>query len=285
MPVKFLLHPHTGARLEFADAPRILEDAGIMPSYAVEAIIREYADNKPAFHVRPSDVSPAFVCRRQKVWQATHDYGVNPLEAEGMMEGSALHDQLRTHEIEVPSTVHEKQQRFEVCDVPMRGRIDWLFDDRIEDLKTSTPFWITRYGPKGSKTRPWVDIWQPKDVNNDVEKWQIQLSIYRILLEKSGGKAPLMGRVWRRYSGVKADKERWRRFDFPLLDESQLEGVAGEWMRGLRDSLMEAEVDIDAWKKAPADGKAFVGSRGNQWACDRCQFRKDCEAVEGWSGF
>ena len=78
MPVKWLLHPHTGAKLSFEEAPRILEDAGIMPSYAVEAVIKEYRDDEPSFFVRPSDVQPTFTCRRQRVWQATHDYGINP---------------------------------------------------------------------------------------------------------------------------------------------------------------------------------------------------------------
>ena len=294
MPVKFLLHPHTRVRLEFADAPRILEEAGIMPSYAVEAIIREFSDEKPAFNVRPSDVNPAFTCRRQRVWQSTHEYGVNPLDIEGMTEGSAFHAQLGAHEIVVPGpefTQGNEEVRLNVCDVAMRGRIDWLFENRIEDLKTSTPFWIAKFPSKEAKAkdpslRPYAEIWVPKNEDDDVKKWQIQLSIYRILLEKSGRKAPGMGRVWRRYSGVKADKGRWKRFDFPLLSETELDLVAGEWMRGLRDGLSEAEtVDPEAWRKVPADGKAFVGSRGNQWACDRCPLRRQCEDVEGWSGF
>lgn len=287
MPVCYLLHPKTGCRLEFKDAPSRLEAEGIMPSYAVEAVIREYQDDVGSFHVRPSDVTPSMTCRRQRVWMSTHEYGVNPLEVEGMLEGSAFHSQLQTHEIEVPEQIPDSEKRLEVCGVPMRGRIDWLFNDRIEDLKTSTPFWITKYGAKGSGVKPWVEIWQPKD-EDDVAKWRIQLSIYRVLLEKSGREAPLVGRIWRRYSGVKADKPRWKRFDFALLNESELELVAGEWMRVLRDGLAEAEVnDPEAWCNMPADGKAFVGSRGNQWACDKCpkDCRSACEAKEGWQGF
>jgi hypothetical protein len=290
MGVKYLLHPQDGRRLEFSEAPAILERDGVMPSYAVEAIIREYADEKPAFHVRPSDVSPMFVCRRQRVWMSTHDYGINPLDAEGMVEGSALHAQLRTHEIEVPTQQLEgrplkdgggysiKETRLEVMGVPMRGRIDWLFEDRIEDLKTSTPFWAVKFGAKGSGERASTYIWTPKDDGaSDVKNWQIQLSIYRILLEKSGREAPSMGRVWRRYSGVKSDKGRWKRFDFPLFNEAELDTLVGDWVRSLSEALAKAEVaDSEAWRDTPADGRTMVGSRGNYWRCDPCPLKARC---------
>jgi hypothetical protein len=260
-----------------------------MPSYAVEAILREYADEKPAFHVRPSDVSPIFICRRQRVWMSTHDYGINPLEAEGMVEGSALHAQLGTHEIEVPERTYSREvdgdgnqivyeERLEVMGVPMRGRIDWLFEDRIEDLKTSTPYWAVKFGAKGSGERASTYIWTPKDDGaSDVKNWQIQLSIYRILLEKSGREAPRMGRVWRRYSGVKSDKGRWKRFDFPLLNEAELDVVVGDWVRSLSEALAKAEVaDPEAWRDTPADGRGMVGSRGNYWKCDPCPLKRQC---------
>lgn len=297
MPVKYLLHPLKGTKLTFEEAPKVLEDDGVMPSYAVEAIIRDYQDDKGSFHVRPSDVSPKFTCRRQRVWQSTHDYGVNPLDAEGMVEGSALHAQLSSQEIMVPQfqdKVHEEVERMcgdmpyrlEVCGVPMRGRLDWLFPDRIEDLKTKTPFWAVKFGPKGSGEKPFAYIWEPKSDDDDIATWRLQLSIYRLLLEKSGRPAPSRGRVWRRYSGVKSDKGRWKRYDFTLLSESELEAEVGPWIRTLQEGLSKAEVsDPEAWRGVPADGKEMVGNRGNQWKCDKCELRRECEAVEGWSGF
>ena len=299
MPVTHLIHPIKGTRLEFADAPRVLEEDSVMPSYAVEAIIAEHRDEKPAFNVRPSDVAPAFVCRRQRTWMATHDYGINPLEAEGMLEGSALHEQLGTHEISVPEPHFSREldgdgnqivyeDRIEVMGVPMRGRLDWLFPDRIEDLKTKTPFWAVKFGPKGSGERPYAYIWEPKSDDDDIKGWQLQLSIYRILLLKSGQEAPAMGRVWRRYSGVKADKPRWKRYDFPLLDEAGLDAVVGDWVRGLSEGLSAAEVkDPEAWRGVPADGLAMVGSRGNKWCCERCpaSCKKACDDVEGTVGW
>jgi len=200
---------------------------------------------------------------------------VSPLDLEAMGEGSALHASYKADEIEVPAA-DSQQERLDVCGVLTRGRIDWLTPDLIEDLKTSSPFWITKYGPKGSGIKPWVEVWEP-DPKEDIEGWKIQLSIYRVLLEKSGYPAPTKGRVWKRWSGVKTDKSvRWRRFDFDLLDEKGLEVRVGQWMRDLDKGLSKAETDIDAWKDTPADGRKMVGSRGNYWACDRCPLKDAC---------
>ena len=65
MPVGWLLGPK-GERVDFDSAPAWFEDRGIMPRYAVEAILADL-DRKPSFHVRPSDVVPKFTCRRQRV--------------------------------------------------------------------------------------------------------------------------------------------------------------------------------------------------------------------------
>jgi hypothetical protein len=287
MPVKWLLGPK-GEKVSFEEAPAWFEDRGIMPSYAVVAIIQGYADERPAFNVRPSDISPKFTCRRQRVWMATNEYGVNPLAEEAMLEGSALHEQLGAMEIEVPERYFSREvdanaeqvvygdERLPVCGVPMRGRIDWLFPDRIEDLKTSTPFFITKYGAKGSGIKPWVDIWLPPE-DDDVQNWRIQLSLYAVLLQKSGKDAPTRGRVWRRWSGVKADKVRWKKFDFDLLTEAGLEAAIGQWARDLHASLKEAEGgNVDAWKTTPADGREMVGSRGNMWRCEPCPLKTAC---------
>jgi hypothetical protein len=238
------------------------------------------------------------------VWQSTHDYGINPLEAEGMVEGSALHEQLGAHEIEVPGkdspltatallsmqkgpwTEQEVDRRMMVCGVPMRGRIDWLFEDRIEDLKTKTPFWAVKFGAKGSGERAYAYIWEPKSDDDDIKGWQLQLSIYRVLLLKSGKDAPSMGRVWRRYSGVKANQPRWRRYDFPLLDEAGLETVVGDWVRGLQDGLSAAEVkDPEAWRAVEPDGLKMVGSKGNYWKCDVCPLKRECFALNSLEVF
>ena len=285
MPITHLIHPKTGARLDFAKAGAILEEDGIMPASAVDAIIASIGEDKPAFNVRPSDVVPSMECRRQRVWMATHDCGANPLEMEVMLEGSALHAYYGAEEITVP----KDGVRVDICGVPMRGRMDWLDKHRITDLKTSTPFWKVTYPPKpldGSlKAKPFADIWEP-DAKEDIAKWQIQLSIYAILLRKSGREAPSMGRVWRRWAGVKADKGRYKRFDFPLLSEAELEARVGEWIMDLADWLNEAKTDVDAWKHAEPDGRSIVGSRGNLWKCERCQLRAECDATGGeWVGF
>ena len=290
MPIKWLLHPKTNKPLSFEDAPSILEEEGLMPSYAVQVIIDENNGEDPSFNVRPSDVQLGFTCRRQRVWMTNHDYGINPLDAEGMLEGSALHEQLGAHEIVVPLPKFTDQnindfangitinERENICGVPMRGRIDWLFDDRIEDLKTTTPYWIGKYPPKGSENRwPIATIWEKdsRDVE-DIEKWKIQLSIYSCLLQKSGQEAPSRGRVWRRYGGVKAEHGRWKRFDFDLLTEEQLEAQVGPWVRELAVGLTAAETDPDAWKNIPSDGRSMVGSKGNMWQCDKCPFKEAC---------
>ena len=291
MPVKWLLHPGTGERLSFEEAPARLDCDGLMPSFAVEAVVRQHKESKPSFNVRPSDVSPTMACRRQRVWETNHEYGANPLVIESMTEGSAYHTVLGTQEIEVPPRSPKNEWiGLPVCGVPMRGRIDWLLPDRIDDLKTSTPFWYPRFPTKEMKAkdptlRAWCEIWQPKD-EDEIAKWVIQQSIYRVLLIKSGLQAPIMGRVWRRYSGVKGEKGRYKRFDFTLLTEEELEAKVGPWVRGLAEALSKAESgDIGAWRTVPADGREFIGSKGNRWACDRCPARKECDMTGGWVGF
>lgn len=300
MPIRFLLGPQ-GQHVEFEDAPGWFEALGIMPSYAVQAIIESAEDSKPSFNVKPSDVNPAFNCRRQRVWQATNDYGVNPLDMEAMLEGGALHKAFGSMEVDVPAQnvldvtpegqlPVSKPNRLDVCGVPMRGKIDWLTPDRIEDLKTTTPFWIARFATKEQKlkdptARPWAEIWEPKDDTKDIENWQLQLSIYAILLAKSGKHAPTEGRIWRRYGGVKADKPRWKRFDFALLSEDELDARVGDWIRGLWEGLQASQSDDHAWKGVPADGREFIGSRGNLWACDRCALRDLCFKQDGLEVF
>ena len=294
MPARWCIAPD-GSKVSFEDAPAYFESRGIMPSYAVKSVLGD-TEGEGSFNVRPSDVNPKFTCRRQRVWMAGHDYGMNPLQAEGMLEGSGFHSQLGAMEIEVPSQpttnllfvgsdgeIVDKNgpNRLEVCGVPMRGRIDWLFEDRIEDLKTKTPFWAVKFGAKGSGERACAYIWEPKSDEDDILGWTIQLSIYRVLREKEGKPAPTQGRVWRRYGGVKADQPRWKRFDFPLLDEAGLEGVVGEWMRGLSKGLTEAKLDSEAWKLVEADGREMVGSKGNYWQCDRCPCKSQCFTLEG----
>ena len=283
MPARWCIAPD-GSKVAFEDAPAYFEGRGIMPSYAVKAVLGD-VDGEVSFNVRPSDVNPKFTCRRQRVWMTRHDYGVSPLQSESMLEGSGFHSQLGAMEIEVPERqsllMPGEPTRLEVCGIPMRGRIDWLFDDRIEDLKTKTPFWAVKFGAKGSGERAYAYIWEPKSDEDDILGWTIQLSIYRVLLEKSGQAAPSQGRIWRRYGGVKADQPRWKRFDFPLLDEAGLEAVVGEWVRGLSKGLTEAKVDPEAWRLVEPDGREMVGSKGNYWQCDRCPLKDDCFKQEG----
>ena len=195
-----------------------------------------------------------------------------------MGEGSALHASFKAMEIEVPSQegLSNPELRLKVCGVPTRGRIDWLNEDRIEDLKTKTPYWGVNFGNKEKGIKPYAYIWEPKDDSDDIKGWQIQLSIYRVLLEKSGQRPPVVGRVWRRYSGVKSDQPRWKRYDFPLLDEVGLERLVGDWMRGLQDGLSASQNDAEAWRTVAADGRGMVGSKGNYWQCDRCQLKDAC---------
>jgi hypothetical protein len=285
MPVTHLIHPLTKKPLAFHEAPERLDHDGVMPSYAVEAIVREYIHQEPAWFVRPSDVVPSMVCRRQRVWEATHDFGINPLEAEGMLEGSAFHSVMEAEEVDTPERAQGEDRRLPVCGVLMRGRIDWLRMDRIEDLKTSTPFMVPRFptpAEKAAGAKVGVRVWEPPD---DEDKWRIQLSIYGVLLMKEGKSSPAKGRVWRRYSGVKADQGRWKRFEFMLYDEAGLERVVGPWMRKLSEGLTEARTNVDAWKSMPADGREMVGKSG-MWKCNRCPLREPCDANDkNWAQF
>lgn len=281
MPITHLLHPRTGAVLLFDEAPDILEEEGIQPAEAVQAIIKDLG--KPSFNVRPSDLVPSMNCRRQRVWMETHDYGVDPLGEEDPMEGDFWHKALGTQEIEVPGD----GARAEVCGVPMRGRLDWPPTERIKDLKTTKPFWVAKTSTKEEKAAgafwAYAKIWEPKTYDNDIEKWQYQLSVYAILWSKKTGQpAPKMGRVWRRYGGVKGENGRYKRFDFPLLTEEELERKIGPWMRSLQEGLKKAEAgDTDAWKTLPADGREFKKGDGTLWACARCPARGPCGEADG----
>jgi hypothetical protein len=102
---------------------------------------------------------------------------------------------------------------------------------------------------------------------------------------KEGKSSPAKGRVWRRYSGVKADQGRWKRFEFMLYDEAGLERVVGPWMRKLSEGLTEARTNVDAWKSMPADGREMVGKSG-MWKCNRCPLREPCDANDkNWAQF
>ena len=307
MPVKWLLHPGTGERLSFEEAPARLDRDGLMPSFAVEAVVKQHKESKPSFNVRPSDLVPAMECRRQRVWMESHDYGVNPLDEEAQMEGSGFHHVFGTMEMTVPPAAipYPKElvngnvaayaiapDRLPVCGVLMRGRVDWLDGDTITDLKTTAPFWIARFATKEQKAkdptlRPWAEIWEPKSYDDDIKKWRAQLSAYGVLLKKSGQPAPTKGIIWRRYGGVKSDKPRYTKFTFALLTEEQLETEMGPWMRSLRDGLATVANNLEAWRDMPADGREMIGSKGNMWKCDKCPCRKPCENVDlgTWAGF
>jgi hypothetical protein len=303
VPAAYVIGPK-GERLTFAEAPQVYEDAGLMPHYAVQALLGE-GERQPSFNVRPSDVNPKMTCRRQRVWMTNHDYGVDPRALEAMEEGTALHDRYGTQEIEVPIKhpidtygghaliINKHPERLPVCGVPMRGRIDFLFPERIEDIKTSTPFWIPRFPSKEAKLadptlRPYADIYVNASFEeDDIKNWKLQLSIYRVLLEKEGKPAPTKGRVWRRLAGVKADTPgRWKRFDFDLLDEAGLEAEVGPWVRELQVALTAAEAGgTDAWQLASADGKEMTSSRKGLWKCNSCPAKDACFRHDGMDVF
>lgn len=280
MPVKFLLHPKDGRRLEFAEAAPVLDrDCDIPP--AVTALVIADLGGETQTHVRPSDVVPAMTCRRQKVWMSANEYGVNPLERWPMIEGTAIHKALATQEIEVPGN----GERVEVCGVEMRGHIDNVDGDTIEDYKTKSPFYITKYGPKGSGVKPWVEPWEP-DLAKQIDDHKHQLSLYGVLLRKGKDIHTTYGRIRRIYRGMKADKGIFKTIKFPLMTEAQLEVEVGPWMRELDNGLKMAEIkDPEAWRTIKADGREFIGSRGQLWACERCSLCKQCEEESGWSGF
>lgn len=274
MPITHLLTP-TGSPLSFAEAPDWYDGHGLMPRAAVQRVIDDIAAESGK-HVRPSDVVPEMNCRRRRVYEATTPYGVNPLDEWAKHEGTAIHEYLGSEEIEVPGD----GERAPVCGVPMRGHID-ILDNRVVDIKSTSPFWIAKFPPKGAtERRPFAAIYERPEAE-DVGKWQPQLSIYAILLGKSGRPAPTEGEVWRAYRGVKGSQGAWKRFRFPLLTEEELERKYGGWIRGLASAL----VDEDP-KAVEPDGRKFVGSRGNLWCCDSCPFRRACdEASPGWASF
>ena len=294
MPAAFIIHPESGESLSFEDAPQRLDNDGLMPWFAVKAIIERYAERKPSFNVRPSDLTPSMECRRQRVWKESHPHGINPLEEEYPVEGGALHEAYGTAEIDLPSK--KEGERILVMGIPMRGKMDFMPIDAFEDLKSTTPYWYPRFATKEQKAadptlRPYAAIWEPSDYSSDIEKWQFQLSTYRVMAIKDGlfaeETAPKIGRVWRRYGGVKTDKPRYKKFEFPLLSEEELDARIGDWARTLRDGLTTAAGgDAEAWKTMPADGRQITSSRQGLWKCNRCPLRNECDAFDGsWEAF
>jgi CRISPR/Cas system-associated exonuclease Cas4 (RecB family) len=188
-----------------------------------------------------------------------------------MLEGTAIHKALATTELKIPGD----GKRVEVCGVPIRGQIDLIEGDTIVDYKTKSAFYITRYGVKGSGTKPWVDIWEPEE-ENSIGDFVDQLSIYGVILRKGLDIHTNYGKVHRIYRGVKPDKGAFRTFLFTLLTEEELENKIGPWLRSLAVGLTTATNNSNAWKDMPPDGRGFISSRGAMWMCDKCQLKEAC---------
>lgn len=275
MPVKWFIGPK-GERVEFTDAPVKLERLMDVPQAVTILVINDLQKNQRQTHVRPSDLPMHMTCRRQKVWEAANDYGVDIRECWPMQEGTAIHNAIGTAEIEVPGG----GARATVCGVEMRGRIDDIEGDTIVDYKTKSAYFSTRYGAKGTGVKPWIAIWEPDEVNV-IKDYQHQLSICGVLLAKGQDVHTTKGKVHRIYRGVKAKDGAFKTYRFPLLTEERLEREIGPWLRVFSIALALNATNPEKWKDVPADGQKFVSTKGAKWACDRCPLREECDQQEG----
>ena len=169
----------------------------------------------------------------------------------------------------------------------MRGRMDLASPEAITDYKSVSPYWHIKYGPKGSGVKPTVGIWVPDD---EPEKAQVQVSIYNLLLPE--GQRRGRGVMWRVYRGVKSNVPAWRRYEFPLLTEAQLEAKCGPWVRQLAEWLGQAnelygrgEDTTRIVDSIPAEGMKMQRRDGSRWNCETCALRERCEKLTGWENF
>ena len=280
MPAYWLTHPVTGEALKSDTVVARLAKECDIPAAVTKLILAGMEGHGAQTNPRPSDFPMHMTCRRQLVWMAANPYGVNPLQAWPMIEGTAIHNALETQEVEVPGD----DKRIEVCGVPMRGRIDLIEGHEIVDYKTKSPYFSTKYGAKGSGVKPWIAIWEP-DQDSIIKDYQDQLSICGVLLAKGKDIHCTHGRVERIYRGVKAKDGAFKTYRFPLLTEDQLERTIGPWLRAFYQGLQDAQNDANAWKAMPADGRQFQGRQG-LWKCKDCVCKGPCDDTDkNWEVF
>lgn len=271
MPARWLIHPNTGAKVGFEEAPALFERLGILPTLVTNALIAELKGDEGGEFVRPSQLTPKLTCRRQEVLHRHGEYGENPLRLWAMHEGTAIHQYLKTEEVRLPP-----EGRLEVVGVPMKGTADVSGED-IVDIKSKSPYIAYNYKEKRTY------VWEPPD---GAEEHKYQLAAYGILREKAGLGRARRGVVWRVWRGVKSEQKGWTKFEFPLLTEEQLEEEIGPWVRDLARWLKQGKEDLEgAITAAAPDGRKFFSERKGYWKCNECELKTRCEREVGWTEF
>lgn len=234
------------------DAPRIFEEAGIMPQEAVQAMIdSESVEHEEHTLISPSKLIASHTCRREVLIKHFLPYDADPFALWAALEGTLWHAAFAhagkkldgwLRELSLPRPVDIEKLGGKLARVEgvlaievlpglfMRGTLDRLSLDYRElgDHKTQ----------KYSKT-DYAD--QSKFGPGDAENWRVQLSVYAFMVEDVFGVKPDRAFVWRTYRGSLDRARTFRKIPITLLSREQVLERVGEFAYSLRDILAQAQ--------------------------------------------
>ena len=252
-----LICPVSAQEVPLSEAPLYFEDKGIAPAEAVAFYIRserpgilplspfEYLPIEPVHgdktfssSLSPSSCSPNSVCLREVAISRALPFSSAPASGWMANEGTALWTSLKRagamsppYEYEVTVGQPDKIEILKGWFV--RGTIDRLRRD--EKGKVVEIFDI--------KTKRFLKT--DRGLESD---WQLQMNCYARLLRNSGqtadGQLPKMF-IWRIYRGAADASTVFRKLFVPPLDDLQLEGRIGNFVRSSEAKLAEIFAGTD----------------------------------------
>ena len=308
MPLRYIIHPLTGEMLIPEEAPGILEEEGVMPAEAVQAVVEDRSGGGPVWpYLSPSYCIPENTCRRKLLMQRTLECDINPMSYEGANEGTAWHDFMEKQptlegwhkEVWLPDQDGADDSHPQVRVIEHKGR-------KVRQLEFFPGLWmrtrIDRASPDWSrlynhKTSRWPKGYYdekkgrvPKTDYGDRDargSWAVQGNLERRAVELLRGTKVEELWVWRKYRGSQILRFSYRKFPVQVWTDDRLWGEIQEFVQGLLPVLQlasETEHEEDFLKLAkslPMDGKDK--NMFNGWLCrDGCPFREQCYGLQGF---
>lgn len=252
-----LLCPLSGREVPLEEAPHYFEEKAIAPAEATAFFIRSerpgvlppspfegqvsepvHGDKTFSSHLSPSSCMPTTICLREQAIKRALPYSSNSGSGWMANEGTALWTSLKRgggmpppygYELHLPGSYSPNTDRVEVLPGwATKGTIDRLFFDPDTGLITDI-----------------FDIKTKRPMKNDrglESEWQIQMNVYARLCRNLGltanNQLPRMW-IWRIYRGASDARTVFRKLVVPPLDDLQLEGRIGKFVRESEATLAQ----------------------------------------------
>jgi len=300
MPLEALINPEDMTEVALEDAPRVFDEAGVMPAAAVQAILEDEQREHTLPVVNPSGANPLRNCRREVLLKKYVKYKMSPLTRWAAIEGGFWHNFLADlsapgwkTETYLPDQAgaDDEHPNVRVVMAPWgkeirqlevfpgwwaRTKIDLVAPDwsEIVDYKTGKYPWGNK-----PKAPPYL-----KYENEDARDiWPVQLSLEARFIEMLRGVTPGKLWIWRKFNGSRVPEYTFRKIPIRRIQPEPLWNLIGEHVLSLQGWLEEAETSnepLEVARKAPPDGmrKNMFGG----WKCNEgCPVRAACNALEG----